>query len=318
MMPCGEPAAVVPRPRLRACASSSRCRSTPSTAGTIEQTAAEVRARIEERFRLPPEPRRGPGQRPARAFLVDGGLATVGIIASECAVLPCLRPRGHGGRSGAQPPVLAHRDRPARPAARRCVGCRPGRPPAGRDVARAQGSRHRPAGLRPARPAHVRDRRLTSRFGSPRCSAQQYPEPARTSGQPAVSGISAAGTVSARKPRTERNSPLGGAPRRPARPCDALGCAAVGCSTGGPRLAAAPALQTSLGHQRSIWRGPPWAARLVPAAQPRPHRVGEDHGDVGEHHRENGEESPHEPGRAAPVTAASRKHTVRMPIGRGA
>ncbi|WP_141631311.1 GTP 3',8-cyclase MoaA [Mobilicoccus pelagius] len=46
-------------------------------------TAGEIRARLEERFTLTPVPERGSA--PAERFLVDGGPATVGIIASVTA-----------------------------------------------------------------------------------------------------------------------------------------------------------------------------------------------------------------------------------------
>ena len=48
-------------------------------------TADEVRARLSERFTLTPMPDDDRGSAPAELFLVDGGPATVGIIASVSA-----------------------------------------------------------------------------------------------------------------------------------------------------------------------------------------------------------------------------------------
>jgi cyclic pyranopterin phosphate synthase len=48
-------------------------------------SAAEIRARIEERHALTPQPDESRGSAPAELFLVDGGPATVGIIASVTA-----------------------------------------------------------------------------------------------------------------------------------------------------------------------------------------------------------------------------------------
>ena len=66
------------------CGSSSRCRWTPSTRWdrATMVSADEVRARLSERFTLTPVPSGERGSAPAERFLVDGGPATVGIIAS--------------------------------------------------------------------------------------------------------------------------------------------------------------------------------------------------------------------------------------------
>ncbi len=48
-------------------------------------TAEEIRARLAERYELTPKPRADRGSAPAELFLVDGGPATVGIIASVSA-----------------------------------------------------------------------------------------------------------------------------------------------------------------------------------------------------------------------------------------
>ena len=205
------------------------------------------------------------------------------------------------------------------PAARRCVGCRPGCPPAGRDVAQGQGSRHRPAGLRPARPAHVRDRRLTSRFGSSRCSAQQYPEPARNQWSAGCLGD------------LRRRNGLGEeAPHR-----EELAEAGAVLLAGQPDLATLWGVQPWVVPQVGLWRagvqplaltrpgpsaldlaGVPWAARLRtcrPAeAAPRwrgPRRWGAPP-------RERRRIPTRTRARGAPRHGgASRKHTVRMPIG---
>ena len=125
-------------------------------------TADEIFTSLEKEFVLSPavEPR---GSAPAELFLVDGGPATVGVIASVTRpVLWRLRPgAAHRRRSGPQLPVRPRRVRPARGAAGR--GDRRGdrRPVGDRDGGQASRARHRRPDLPAARPADVSDRWLT-------------------------------------------------------------------------------------------------------------------------------------------------------------
>ena len=152
--------------------SSSRCRWTPSTAGpaTGMITADEIFERLEREFVLSPaeEPR---GSAPAEKFLVDGGPATVGVIASvtrpfcgDCdrvrltadgQVRNCLFARQESDLRAAL------RGRSERRGARRAV--------AGRDARQGRRSRDRRPDVPAARPADVSDRRLTTPArGAPR------------------------------------------------------------------------------------------------------------------------------------------------------
>ena len=66
------------------CGSSSRCRSTPSTAGAARRWSPPTRSsrRLEQRVRARRPAEEPRGSAPAELFLVDGGPATVGVIAS--------------------------------------------------------------------------------------------------------------------------------------------------------------------------------------------------------------------------------------------
>ncbi len=76
-------AALLPAATVISCGSSSRCRWTPVTCGgaTRRLSADEIFAALAAHFRLTPDPAPR-GSAPAQLWLVDGGPATVGIIAS--------------------------------------------------------------------------------------------------------------------------------------------------------------------------------------------------------------------------------------------
>ena len=139
----GRPARVVAQQRRAGCASSSRCRSTPTRQWARDNMvdAAELLDVLGSRFALTAAaPRRPVG--PAEEWLVDGGPATVGIIASVTrSFCDGVRPHPHHRRGHrALLPVRRRRDRPARlccaaapttrpsptGGARRCGASRPG------------------------------------------------------------------------------------------------------------------------------------------------------------------------------------------------
>ena len=105
------------------CASSSRCRWTPSTPGTASRWSPPTRCApgSSERFTLTPMPDDARGSAPAELFLVDGGPATVGIIASVsapfCAACDRVRLTADGQVRNCL--FAQRRGRPARAAARR-------------------------------------------------------------------------------------------------------------------------------------------------------------------------------------------------------
>ncbi len=126
-------------------------------------TAEEIFALLETEFELTPDPEHR-GSAPAETFLVDGGPAKVGVIASvtrpfcgDCdrvrltadgQVRNCLFARQESDLR-ARPPRHRHRrgDR---------------RPVAPRDDDQAPRPRHRRRAVPPAHPAHVRHRRLSA------------------------------------------------------------------------------------------------------------------------------------------------------------
>ncbi len=76
-------ARVVPGPRVRAAVHRADAAGRPARVGPHTMVSAdEVRERLSERFTLTPVPSGERGSAPAERFLVDGGPATVGIIAS--------------------------------------------------------------------------------------------------------------------------------------------------------------------------------------------------------------------------------------------
>ena len=83
----GGPAAVVPRPRLRAALHRADAARRPARLGRHDAWCPPPRCatRLEERFPLTELPAEDRGSAPAERFLVDGGPATVGIIASVSA-----------------------------------------------------------------------------------------------------------------------------------------------------------------------------------------------------------------------------------------
>ena len=80
-------AAVVPRPRLRPALHRADAAGRPARLGARADGHAPTRCghRLSERFTLTPMPDDSRGSAPAELFLVDGGPATVGIIASVSA-----------------------------------------------------------------------------------------------------------------------------------------------------------------------------------------------------------------------------------------
>ena len=78
------PAAVVPRPRLRAALHRADAARRPARLGRLQHGDARTRSvpASSERFTLSELPAEDRGSAPAERFLVDGGPATVGIIAS--------------------------------------------------------------------------------------------------------------------------------------------------------------------------------------------------------------------------------------------
>ena len=136
-------------------------------------TADEIFAHLDGEFALTPatEPR---GSAPAELFLVDGGPATVGVIASVtrpfCGDCDRVRLTADGQVRNClfarQESDLRERD------ARRGHRRGPRRALAGRDGRQGRRSRHRRPDVPPARPADVGDRRLTPRTrprGAARC-----------------------------------------------------------------------------------------------------------------------------------------------------
>ena len=126
-------------------------------------TADEIRARLSERLHPHPDARDDRGSAPAELFLVDGGPATVGIIASVsapfCAACDRVRLTADGQVRNC---LFAKGEVDLRgPAARRRHRRRPRRADPGRDVAQGPRARHRRPRLRPARAADVGHRRLT-------------------------------------------------------------------------------------------------------------------------------------------------------------
>nr|WP_284287036.1 radical SAM protein [Angustibacter aerolatus] len=125
-------------------------------------TQAEILERLSERFTLstPPGQR---GSAPAETWLVDGGPATVGVVASVSQPFcGSLRPAAaHRRRAPALVPVRARRGRPARPPAvrGRRRDARRARPAP--RVVEARRPRHRRPVLPAAAAPHVRHRRLT-------------------------------------------------------------------------------------------------------------------------------------------------------------
>ena len=200
-------------------------------------TADEILAALEQEFTLTPgRPSRGGAPRPS-CSPVDGGPATVGVIASvtrpfcgDCdrvrltadgQVRNCLFAREE---SDLRTALRAGADRRR---ARRALG--------GRDARQARRPRHRRPVVPPARPADVRHRRL----------------------RPAVAPASALDRddVAQEAPRGQevrRATP--GARRTPARSCAGRACAASGCSRAAPR-------------RRSRWQPLAEQRRLVHAGQ---------------------------------------------------
>ena len=157
--------AVVPRPRLRAALHRADAARRPARLGPRDDGHRRRDPRAAVRALHADAAAGGRrGSAPAERFLVDGGPATVGIIASVTrAVLRRLRPHpAHRRRPGAQLPV---RDDARPTCAGRCATGATDDELAGaharRDVAQAPRARHRRPGLRPARPADVRHRGLS-------------------------------------------------------------------------------------------------------------------------------------------------------------
>src|SRR3954470_18024149 len=136
-------------------------------------TADEILTALGEVHALTPVP--GRGSAPAEEFVVDGGPATVGVIASVtkpfCAACDRVRLTADGqlrhclfAREECDPrgPVRAGGVRRARPVARGRHRHRAGRPLPRVDRRQARRARHRRPDLPSARPADVRHRRVTS------------------------------------------------------------------------------------------------------------------------------------------------------------
>ena len=185
-------------------------------------TADEILASLEKEFVLTPatEPR---GSAPAELFLVDGGPATVGVIASVtrpfCGDCDRVRLTADGQVRNC---LFAREESDLRAAAARRRHRRGDRRPlGGGDGHQARRPRHRRPAVPPARPADVGHRRLSpSRYAQvPGRPAPRRPAPPRA-GTPARPGS---------------RTGAGGAPRTPARTCGGRVCAASGCSRPGPR-----------------------------------------------------------------------------------
>ena len=149
-------AALVPRARTTSCGSSSRCRSTPSTAGRARGWSPPTRSSrsLETEFELTPDPEHR-GSAPAETFLVDGGPATVGVIASVtrpfCGDCDRVRLTADGQVRNC---LFAREESDLRRALRGDADRRGDRRPvAPRDDDQAPRPRHRRRDLPPARPA---------------------------------------------------------------------------------------------------------------------------------------------------------------------
>ena len=119
-------AAVLPRARLRAAVHRADAARRPARLEARPRWSPPTRSssRCPPRSTLSPDTERTRGAAPAETFLVDGGPARVGVIASRHPpVLRRLRPgAAHRRRADPQLPVRPVESRPARAAARRRDG----------------------------------------------------------------------------------------------------------------------------------------------------------------------------------------------------
>ena len=210
------------------CASSSRCRSTPSTAGAATAWSPPTRSstRLERRVRPRARPRSRGAARPPSCSSSTAAPATVGRHRlGHPPVLRRLRPGpAHRRRPGPQLPVRPRGVRPAGGAARPAPT---DEEIADRWVVAMRGKRRRPRHRRPdlpaARPADVGHRRLSAG------SRVRLAEPASRAARGVRDDV-------LEERRGRRGSPraTAGARRTRARPCGGRGCAASGCSTAAP------------------------------------------------------------------------------------
>ena len=148
------------------CGSSSRCRWTPSTTGARRRWSppTEILASLRAEFTSRPTRSTAAARRP-RLFLVDGGPAKVGVIASVtrpfCGDCDRVRLTADGQVRNC---LFAREESDLRGrAARRRRRRRDRRPVAHGDVDQAPRPRHRRPGVPAAGPADVRHRRLSER-----------------------------------------------------------------------------------------------------------------------------------------------------------
>ena len=212
-------------------------------------TADEIFARLEAEFDLSPasEPR---GSAPAELFQVNGGPATVGVIASvtrpfcgDCdrvrltadgQVRNCLFAREESDLRGALRAGASDEE-----IAERWVIAMRGK---------RAGSRHRRPDVPPARPADVGHRRLTAQLGLSGAPAPGQAWPCRGARRP---------SGSCARPGSRPATP--GARRTPARSCVVRACAAWGCSRAAPRSPVrdtpSPSTRVDLGLGHRCLRG---------------------------------------------------------------
>ena len=181
-------------------------------------------------------PSRGGARRPSCSS-VDGGPATVGVIASVtrpfCGDCDRVRLTADGQVRNC---LFAREESDLRGgAARRRHRRRDRRPLGRRDARQARRPRHRRPDVPAARPADVGHRRL--RRGS------------RRRRRPAEPCVRLDVLEELRAPQEVRRA-TSGARRRPARPCGARACAAWGCSRAAPRWRALAALGRAVDRDR--------------------------------------------------------------------
>ena len=211
-------------------------------------------------FTLTPRRRATAGQRAGRAFLVDGGPATVGVIASVtrpfCGDCDRMRLTADGQVRNC---LFAREESDLRAAAaRRRDRRRARRPLAPAMVGQAGRARHR------------RPERSSSPTGRCRPSAAEPHRPGAATARAAL----VTGTIS-RRNRAGRGSPRGsaGARRRPARPCGARRRAAWGCSSAAMAGAGSPwpstrrSARRPRGRSPESLRAPDGATRSVPGTR---------------------------------------------------